>query len=91
MKFTNSDTDATTDIPAGIVQALTFMDDGDVFLMYTAGDCDVFLPYNLLPNPSIHNDGRPITEACEHPGLFANYAPTEHCFLCGRDVPIAEL
>jgi hypothetical protein len=26
------------------IQALSFIDQ-DVFLMYTAGDCDVFLPY----------------------------------------------
>jgi hypothetical protein len=57
MKFTYSGTDATTDVPVGTVQALTFMDDGDVFLMYTAGDCDVFLPYNLLSR-------------CEHPDFW---------------------
>jgi hypothetical protein len=40
---------------------------------------------------SLRGECLPINDYCEHPGLFANYAPTEHCFVCGRDVPIAEL
>jgi len=31
-------------------------------------------------------------EPCIHPGIFAfNDDPTQHCSVCGRDVPIAEL
>ena len=34
-------------IPVDDIQALSFIDQ-DVFVMYTAGDCDVFLSFNPL-------------------------------------------
>jgi uncharacterized protein (AIM24 family) len=27
------------------IARMSFMDDGSIFMYYTAGDCDVFLPY----------------------------------------------
>jgi hypothetical protein len=47
MNFTTESGKLVTIAPADI-QALRFIDDGDVFVMYTAGDCDVFLPFNPL-------------------------------------------